>query len=81
MTRLSGPLALLGSGEFEPWTEPVDRMLLEAADGDASVALFPTASAPEGETYAGGADKGLRHYERLGILVVRSRRARVLAAS
>lgn len=72
MARPSGPLALLGSGEFEPWTEPIDRMLLDAADGDGSVALFPTASAPEGETYAGWAEKGLRHYDRLGV------RARVI---
>jgi cyanophycinase-like exopeptidase len=63
----TGPLALLGSGEFEPWTNAVDRLLLETANGDGSVALFPTASAPEGETYTDWAEKGLRHYQRLGV--------------
>ena len=29
--------SLLGSGEFQPWSEPVDRRLLEEADGDGRV--------------------------------------------
>ena len=33
--------ALLGSGEFEPWTEPVDRWLLEHGSGDGRVVVLP----------------------------------------
>ena len=29
--------ALLGSGEFEPWTEDVDRWLLDRATGNGTV--------------------------------------------
>ena len=42
--------SLLGSGEFQPWSEPVDRRLVEEADGDGRVLILPTASAPEGRT-------------------------------
>jgi cyanophycinase len=61
-------MALLGSGEFEPWTEPVDRWLLERATGDGSVLILPTASAPEGDkVFDMWAEMGLTHYGRLGI--------------
>ncbi len=30
---MSRALAFLGAGEFEPWSEPVDRWVLERADG------------------------------------------------
>jgi cyanophycinase len=60
--------ALLGSGEFEPWTEPVDRWLLEHGTGDGRIVVLPTASAPEGEeVFQGWATMGLRHYEQAGI--------------
>ncbi len=60
--------ALLGSGEFEPWTEPVDRWLLEHGSGDGRIVVLPTASAPEGEdVFEGWASMGLRHYEEAGI--------------
>lgn len=60
--------ALLGAGEFEPWHENVDRWLLERAEGDGSVLIAPAAAAPEGDaTFDSWADKGLAHYERLGI--------------
>ncbi|HET9671578.1 MAG TPA: Type 1 glutamine amidotransferase-like domain-containing protein, partial [Actinomycetota bacterium] len=63
-----GPVALLGSGEFEPWTEGLDRALLEAAtSGDGTVAIVPTASALEGVVFDDWARKGLRHYEALGV--------------
>jgi cyanophycinase len=62
-----GPVALLGSGEFEPWTDDVDRAVLEAATGDGSVAILPTASEPEGEMYAEWARRGLEHYADLGV--------------
>jgi cyanophycinase len=59
---------LLGSGEFEPWTEAVDRWLLERATGDGSVLILPTASAPEGdETFDRWASMGLDHYAKIGV--------------
>jgi cyanophycinase len=59
---------LLGSGEFEPWAEPVDRWLLQRATGDGSVLILPTASAPEGEeVFERWAAMGLEHYDELGI--------------
>ena len=61
-------IALLGSGEFEPWTEEVDRWLLERATGDGTVLILPTASAPEGDrVFDMWADMGLTHYGRLGL--------------
>ena len=62
-----GPIALLGSGEFEPWAEEAERLILSAANGDGSVAILPLASAPEGETYADWAHKGLEHFDDLGV--------------
>jgi cyanophycinase len=60
--------ALLGAGEFEPWHDDVDRWLLDRADGDGSVLISPAAAAPEGDAmFDTWADKGLAHYERLGI--------------
>jgi cyanophycinase len=61
------PMALLGSDEFEPWASDGERLLLSLATGDGSVAILPLASAPEGETYADWAHKGLWHFEALGI--------------
>jgi len=61
-------MALLGSGEFEPWTEEVDRWLLDRASGDGSVLILPLASAPEGdEVFDRWATTGLTHYESRGI--------------
>jgi cyanophycinase-like exopeptidase len=60
--------ALLGAGEFEPWHDDVDRWLLDRAAGDGSVLISPAAAAPEGDAmFDTWADKGLAHYERLGI--------------
>jgi cyanophycinase len=67
-------MALLGAGEFDPWSEAVDRWALHrdrsgaANRGDGRVVILPTASAPEGEeTFDGWAAKGLEHYGGLGI--------------
>lgn len=70
---------LLGSGEFEPWAEEVDRWLLERAPRGGTVLVAPTASAPEGdEVFGGWARRGLEHYGRLGapaeVLPLRTRR-------
>src|SRR5688500_16539094 len=61
------PMALLGSGEFEPWASEGEGLVLSLATGDGSVAILPLASAPEGDTYADWAHKGLTHFEELGI--------------
>jgi cyanophycinase len=60
-------LALLGSGEFEPWTDDLERELLAGATGDGSVAIVATASASEGSAYHGWVEKGLSHYAELGV--------------
>jgi cyanophycinase len=60
--------ALLGSGEFEPWTAEVERDLLAAATGDGSVLILPAASAPEGdEVFDRWARLGTDHYRAAGI--------------
>jgi cyanophycinase len=65
MTRSFG---LMGSGEFDPWTEEVDRWLLARSNRVGPVLILPAASAPEGdEVFDGWATKGLAHYARLGI--------------
>ena len=60
-------IALLGSGEFEPWTDEIDRWLLERATGDGGVLIAPAASAHEGdEVFDNWARMGLEHYARQG---------------
>jgi cyanophycinase len=62
----SGPIALVGSGEFLPAMEAVDAVLLT---GRAPRAVFlPTASAPEGrERVDYWLRLGTEHYGRLGV--------------
>jgi cyanophycinase len=62
-------MALLGSGEFEPWSEPVDREILKRSrDGDGLVLVFPTAAAHEGDgSFDAWGRKALKHYGELGI--------------
>jgi cyanophycinase len=56
---------LLGSGEFEPWSEEVERAALDGSDP--SVAILPTASAPEGDAvFERWGWMGLEHYRELG---------------
>jgi cyanophycinase len=60
--------SLLGSGEFQPWSESADRWLLERADGDGRVLILPTAAAPEGDdVYLGWASMGLTHFSDLNV--------------
>jgi cyanophycinase len=60
--------SLLGSGEFQPWSEGADRWLLERADGDGRVLIFPTASAPEGDdVFDRWGSMGLEHFATLGV--------------
>lgn len=57
---------LMGSGEFEPWSEEVERAAL--AGRPASVAIVPTASATEGDAaFERWATMGLEHYARMGM--------------
>jgi cyanophycinase len=60
-------LGLLGSGEFEPWAEEVDRRLLAAAR-PGPVLVLPTASAPEGdEVFDRWGRQGVEHYARQAV--------------
>jgi cyanophycinase len=62
-------LALLGSGEFDPWSEPVERRLIERSRNPNGVALvLPTASAHEGDaSFDAWGAKGLEHFASLGL--------------
>jgi cyanophycinase len=61
-------LAFMGSGEFEPWHDEVDRWLLDRAQGDGSVLIVPAASAPEGDdVFDDWGTRGIAHYRRLGV--------------
>ena len=62
-------MALLGSGEFDPWSEPVERWLLERSRRPDGVALvLPTAAAHEGEaSFQAGGSKGLEHFASIGV--------------
>ncbi|HEY7349565.1 MAG TPA: Type 1 glutamine amidotransferase-like domain-containing protein [Ktedonobacterales bacterium] len=70
MSSPQGTLALVGSGEFLPPIEPLDRLLLERLSGPARVIVLPTASAPDGpgvpERWA---KMGSEHFTRLGAAV------------
>jgi cyanophycinase len=62
------PWALLGSGEFEPWSVGADRYVLEHASGDGRVVIVPTASAHEGRAvFDGWGRRGLDHFGELGV--------------
>ncbi len=59
---------LLGSGEFEQWSADVEHRVLDGANGNGSVAILPTASAPEGDAvFDRWAAMGLAHYADAGI--------------
>jgi cyanophycinase-like exopeptidase len=56
----------MGSGEFEPWSEPVERAALDGRTG--SVAVVPTASSAEGdEVFERWGRTGLEHYASMGL--------------
>jgi cyanophycinase len=59
--------ALLGSGEFEPWTVEMDHWLMNRAGGDGTVLIAPTASAPEGDAvFDRWGRKGIDHFAERG---------------
>jgi cyanophycinase-like exopeptidase len=56
----------MGSGEFEPWSEPVERAALDGASGH--VAIVPTASSAEGDAvFERWGAMGLEHYGGMGL--------------
>ncbi len=65
---MSGPVALVGAGEFLPSMVEVDRELLAAIPRQRPrVAIVPTASWPDGpETFRRWADMGREHFAALG---------------
>lgn len=64
---MAGPLALVGSGEFLPSTEEVDRSLLSFDGGSPRVAIIPTAAGLEGDaSIERWMRLGIEHYDRLG---------------
>lgn len=63
-------LALVGSGEYLPDMEPVDRFLLEHLPDDPQVICLPTAAGTEGdERIRYWSELGLTHFSRLGVRV------------
>jgi cyanophycinase-like exopeptidase len=57
---------LMGSGEFEPWSSEVELAALEGRPQ--SVAILPTASAPEGDgVFDRWANMGLDHYREIDV--------------
>lgn len=65
---MSGPIALVGAGEFLPAMAAFDRGLLEATGrARPRVAIVPTASYPDGDdVFARWASLGRAHFEALG---------------
>jgi len=56
----------MGSGEFEPWSEEVERAALEGRGGH--VAVLPTASSAEGDdVFERWGRQGLEHYGSMGM--------------
>lgn len=65
-----GTIALIGSGEYLPPIQPLDRRLLEHISGTPRVVVLPTAAAPDGpgvpERWA---RMGVEHFTLLGAAV------------
>ncbi|HVC35131.1 MAG TPA: Type 1 glutamine amidotransferase-like domain-containing protein [Chloroflexota bacterium] len=63
-----GTVALVGSGEFLPAMDPVDRALLEGLADAPRVAVVPTAAAPDGDAvFERWLTMGVQHFTRLGV--------------
>jgi len=63
-----GTLALVGSGEYLPPMEPVDRYLMNCLPGPADVVCLPTAAGTEGpDRIAYWSNLGCSHFTRLGV--------------
>ncbi|MGH2458704.1 MAG: Type 1 glutamine amidotransferase-like domain-containing protein [Chloroflexota bacterium] len=67
MIGKSGTVALVGSGEFLPTMDPVDRALIARLAEPPRVAIVPTASAPDGDAvFERWLRMGVEHFTRLG---------------
>jgi cyanophycinase len=67
---MNGTLALVGSGEYLPAMEAVDRMLLSRLQGEPRVVCLPTAAGKEGPQSIGYWSRlGVKHFTRLGVRV------------
>jgi cyanophycinase len=65
---MNGTLALVGSGEYLPGMEAVDRYLLSQIQGEPSVVCLPTAAGNEGPKSIGyWSQLGVEHFTRLGV--------------
>src|ERR1700739_112783 len=63
----TGTIALVGSGEFLPPIQPLDKKLLEHIQGAPRVVVLPTASAPDGASVPERwAKMGVEHFGVLG---------------
>lgn len=63
-------IALVGSGEYLPPMEAVDRELIKRLAEPARVVCLPTAAGTEGEAIINGwSDKGVDYFRRLGVTV------------
>ncbi len=64
---IAGTIALVGSGEFLPPIQPLDKKLLEHIQGAPRVVVLPTASAPDGASVPERwAKMGVEHFGALG---------------
>jgi cyanophycinase len=64
-------LALVGSGEYLPPIEPVDRELIRRLPDPVRVACLPTAAGQEGpERIDYWSNLGVQHFNKLGVLAV-----------
>jgi cyanophycinase len=65
---MSPVFALLGAGEFQPWSAEADRFVLERATGDGRVLILPTAAAAEGDAvFDEWGTMGLEHFRSIGV--------------
>jgi cyanophycinase len=63
-------LALVGSGEYLPGMDAVDRYLVDQLSGEVRVACLPTAAGTEGsQRIAYWNDLGVSHFQSLGVAV------------
>ncbi len=72
IAKLPGPglLALVGSGEYLPPIDPLDRWLLDHLPEPARVVCLPTAAGTEGDERINyWCDLGIEHFSRLGAQV------------
>lgn len=70
MTATTGTIALVGSGEYLPPIQPLDRKLLTHIQAKPQVVVLPTASAPDGSGVPERwARMGVEHFSQLGVAV------------